>query len=75
MDVGITAEAQPPQPEPFIDDIYFIGAVLDPQYMLHWVDADVVTAEDVDNTRAVVKDSLKGMLALAHSTCSLRQNL
>ena len=28
--------------EPFIEKIYLVGAVLDPQYMMHWVDADVV---------------------------------
>ncbi|XP_014675745.1 PREDICTED: uncharacterized protein LOC106815751 [Priapulus caudatus] len=48
--------------EPFAEKLYLVAAVLDPQYMLHWVDADVVVAWETDRVRKNLKHTLTGML-------------
>ncbi|XP_038063040.1 uncharacterized protein LOC119733733 [Patiria miniata] len=48
--------------EPFIEKIYLVGAVLDPQYMLHWVDADVVFTGSPEKSKNKLKDTLKEMV-------------
>ena len=49
--------------EPFVEKIYLVGALLDPQYLLHWVDADVVFSAGVENSKENLKDTIKGMLS------------
>lgn len=48
--------------EPFFENLFFVAPVLDPQYLLHWVDEDVFTEYNLEGTRARVKDTLKGEL-------------
>ena len=45
---------------PYHQKLYLIGAVLDPQYKLLWVDADVVT-DGEENGKDKLKESLKGI--------------
>lgn len=45
---------------PYHEKVYLIAAVLDPQYKLHWVDADVVVNEDDDKLQDSLKLRLKG---------------
>ena len=59
--------------EPFIEKIYLVGAVLDPQYMMYWVDADVVFTHDTENAKTKLKDTLKGMLGLRSINQSLKK--
>ena len=49
---------------PFCEKIYFIAAVLDPTYMLDWVDVDVVVDENVEAARGTLKETMKGTCML-----------
>ena len=53
--------------EPFVDKVYPLSTVLDPQFSLHWVDIDVLIdtdAHSLRHTREELKEMLQGNLKL-----------
>ena len=52
-----TAAPDERQPLPFADPLYFIAAVLDPEYAMMWLQQDVLVNNDV---KREVVDMVKG---------------
>ena len=37
---------------PFLENVYFMSAVLDPVFACHWIDMDVVDGDEIQTNRA-----------------------